>query len=40
MPMPAPFRPRPAYRFIVEDSVYVAPEAKGQGVGRLLLMQA
>src|SRR6186713_739565 len=33
------FRPRPAYRFIVEDSVYVAPEAKGQGVG-LMLMQA
>ncbi|WP_376702676.1 N-acetyltransferase family protein [Mesorhizobium sp. ISC25] len=32
------FRPRPAYRFVVEDSVYVAPEAKGQGVG-LLLMQ-
>ncbi|WP_027169711.1 GNAT family N-acetyltransferase [Mesorhizobium sp. WSM3224] len=34
-----PFRPRPAYRFVIEDSVYVAPEAKGQGVG-LLLMQA
>ena len=33
------FRPRPAYRFIVEDSVYVAPDAKGQGVG-LMLMQA
>ncbi|WP_027059370.1 GNAT family N-acetyltransferase [Mesorhizobium loti] len=33
------FRPRPAYRFIVEDSVYVAPQAKGQGVG-LMLMQA
>lgn len=33
-----PFRPRPAYRFVVEDSVYVAPEAKGQGVG-LKLMQ-
>ncbi|TPM30190.1 GNAT family N-acetyltransferase [Mesorhizobium sp. B2-3-4] len=33
-----PFRPRPAYRFIVEDSVYVAPDAKGQGVG-LKLMQ-
>jgi L-amino acid N-acyltransferase YncA len=33
------FRPRPAYRFIVEDSVYVAPQAKGQGVG-LGLMQA
>lgn len=31
------FRPRPAYRFIVEDSVYVAPEAKGQGVGLALL---
>jgi len=33
------FRPRPAYRFIVEDSVYVAPEAKGRGVG-LALMRA
>ena len=31
------FRPRPAYRFTVEDSVYVAPEAKGRGVGRLLM---
>lgn len=31
------FRPRPAYRFIVENSVYVAPEAKGRGVGRLLM---
>lgn len=27
------FRPRPAYRFIVEDSVYVAPEAKGRASG-------
>jgi phosphinothricin acetyltransferase len=34
-----PFRPRPAYRFIVEDSVYIAPEAKGRGVG-LALMRA
>jgi phosphinothricin acetyltransferase len=34
-----PFRPRPAYRFIVEDSVYVAPEAKGRGIG-LALMRA
>ncbi|TIM40738.1 MAG: N-acetyltransferase [Mesorhizobium sp.] len=33
-----PFRARPAYRFIVEDSVYVAPEAKGHGIG-LKLMQ-
>ena len=32
-----PFRARPAYRFIVEDSVYVAPDAKGMGVGRSLL---
>ncbi len=32
-----PFRPRPAYRFTVEDSVYVAPAAKGKGVGRALL---
>jgi L-amino acid N-acyltransferase YncA len=31
------FRPRRAYRFAVEDSIYVAPEAKGRGVGRLLL---
>lgn len=32
-----PFRPRPAYRFIVENSVYVAPEAKGRGVGKALM---
>ena len=31
------FRPRPAYRFTVEDSIYVAPETKGRGVGRALL---
>lgn len=31
------FRTRPAYRFIVEDSVYVAPEARGRGVGEALL---
>ena len=33
----APFRPRAAYRFTVEDSIYVAPEAQGRGVGRTLL---
>jgi phosphinothricin acetyltransferase len=33
------FRPRPAYRFCLEDSVYVAPGAQGQGVGRLLLAE-
>jgi len=32
-----PFRPRPAYRFVVENSFYMAPEAKGRGIGRLLL---
>lgn len=32
-----PFRPRPGYRFTVEDSVYVAPDAQGQGVGRAVL---
>jgi phosphinothricin acetyltransferase len=32
-----PFRPRPAYRYSVEDSVYVAPEAQRRGVGRALL---
>lgn len=31
------FRPRPAYRWMVEDSIYLAPEARGRGVGRLLL---
>ena len=32
-----PFRPRPAYRFIVEDSIYLAPEAQGRGIGQALL---
>lgn len=32
-----PFRPRAAYRFTVEDSVYVAPGAAGKGVGRALM---
>ena len=34
---PAPFRPRAAYRHTVEDSIYIAPEAVGRGVGRALL---
>jgi len=33
------FRPRRAYRFCVEDSIYLAPAARGQGVGRLLLAE-
>lgn len=31
------FKPRPAYRFSAEDSIYVLDAARGQGVGRLLL---
>ncbi len=33
----SPYRSRPAYRTTVEDSVYVARDARGGGVGRLLL---
>ena len=32
-----PFRLRAAYRYTVEDSIYVAPEAAGKGVGKALL---
>jgi phosphinothricin acetyltransferase len=35
----SPFRPRRAYRFCVEDSVYIASEAQGRGIGRLLLAE-
>ena len=31
------YRPRPAYRFTVEDSIYVAPQSHRGGVGRALL---
>jgi L-amino acid N-acyltransferase YncA len=31
------YRTRPAYRFTVEDSVYIAADAQGSGVGRMLL---
>jgi L-amino acid N-acyltransferase YncA len=33
----APWRPKPAYRHTVEDSVYLAPDRTGQGLGRALL---
>ena len=33
------FRPRRAYRFCLEDSIYLADDARGQGVGRLLLAE-
>jgi L-amino acid N-acyltransferase YncA len=33
----SPWRPKPAYRHTVEDSVYLAPASRGKGLGRLLL---
>jgi len=33
------FKPRPAFRFSAEDSIYMAPHAKGQGMGRALLAE-
>src|SRR5262249_17189426 len=32
-----PYRARPAYRFTVENSVYVAPDRHRRGVGKALL---
>lgn len=33
------FKPRPAYRFSAEDSIYMAPNAHRQGMGRALLAE-
>ncbi|MBE8523862.1 N-acetyltransferase [Amycolatopsis sp. H6(2020)] len=33
----APWRPKPAYRFSVETTIYLAPRAAGRGHGRRLL---
>jgi L-amino acid N-acyltransferase YncA len=33
------FRPRMAYRFALEDSIYLDPAAQGRGLGRLLLAE-
>ncbi len=33
------FKPRPAYRYSVEDSIYLAPGQQGKGLGRLLLSE-
>ncbi len=33
------FRPRRAYRFCLEDSIYLAEDARGRGVGTLLLAE-
>ncbi len=32
-----PHRPRPAYRWAVESSIYIAPDSHGQGIGKALL---
>lgn len=32
-----PWRPRSAYRYTVEDSIYVAPFVQGRGIGKALL---
>ncbi len=32
-----PFRPRPAYRYTVEHSIYVELSSRGQGIGKQLL---
>jgi phosphinothricin acetyltransferase len=34
-----PYRTRPAYRFTVENSVYVAPGSERHGIGRVLLAE-
>ena len=34
-----PYRLRPAYRWSVEDSIYIAPDAHRRGIGRALLTQ-
>ena len=33
----APHRDRPAYRYVLEDSVYIHPDCIGRGIGRALL---
>ena len=33
------FKPRPAYRYSVEDSIYMAPDRQGKGLGRALLTE-
>ncbi len=34
-----PYRTRPAYRYTVEDSVYIAPDAVGRGFGQAALSE-
>jgi L-amino acid N-acyltransferase YncA len=35
----SPFRPRAAYRFVAEESVYIHPDRIGQGLGKQLVAQ-
>ena len=35
----SPFRPRPAYRFSIEDAIYLHPQAQRAGIGRALLAE-
>jgi L-amino acid N-acyltransferase YncA len=35
----SPFRPRAAYRYTAEDSVYIHPDFQGRGVGKALVSQ-
>jgi L-amino acid N-acyltransferase YncA len=32
-----PYRARPAYRYTVENSIYIAPDSHRRGIGRMLL---
>jgi L-amino acid N-acyltransferase YncA len=34
-----PYRPRPAYRFTVENSIYLQPAIHGRGIGQKLLQR-
>lgn len=34
-----PYRPRPAYRFTVEDSIYISPQWQRRGLGGMLLRE-
>ncbi|WP_309128095.1 N-acetyltransferase family protein [Microbacterium sp.] len=34
-----PWSPKSAYRFTIENSIYLAPSAAGRGIGRLLLAE-
>src|SRR5690606_18902336 len=33
----APYRPRPAYRYTIENSIYLAQDSTGKGIGKALM---